>query len=266
MYERLAMDESKKVYLLGDSITQGLGSKKVNFSGELSRLLGESYEVVNLAYTGTMVDYALGLLDEGRVTPGGTGDICVVLYGNVDAQIRPSRTGRVFPHIPKRYQGGGMLMPRPFYSRSLMKCLGQHIDNLQRKLYAGLIKLMDGTEQWMPIEPFASHYAELLDRLLAMSIKVIPCSCVYIDGGLFPGTPEQYERYNRRIAELAGERALPCIDFYALFKEKVEAAGWDSCYNKDHFHPNGDGYRLMAEMIASKICGDSMEQIASNRR
>lgn len=144
-------------------------------------------------------------------------------------------------------------MPRPFYSRSPVKCLGQHIDNLQRKLYAGLIKLVDGTEQWMPIEQFAAHYAELLDRLHAMGFRAVPCSCVYIDGGLFPGTPEQYERYNRRIAELAGERALPCIDFYGLFREKVEAAGWGSCYNEDHFHPNGDGYRLMAEIIASEI-------------
>lgn len=44
-------DSKNMVYLLGDSITQGLGSKKVNFTGELSRLLGESYEVVNLAHT-----------------------------------------------------------------------------------------------------------------------------------------------------------------------------------------------------------------------
>lgn len=105
------MNGSKKIYLLGDSITQGLGSKKVNFSGELSRLLGESYEVVNLAYTGTMIDYALGLLDEGKVASGVTGGICVILYGNVDAQIRPSRTGHVFPRIPRRYQGGGCSCP-----------------------------------------------------------------------------------------------------------------------------------------------------------
>lgn len=247
------MSESNKVYLLGDSITQGLGSKKVNFSGELSRLLGDSYEVVNLAYTGTMVNYALGLIDEGKVTSNGISDFCIVLYGNVDAQIRPSRTGRVFPHIPERYKGGGMLMPRPFYSRSALKCLGQHVDNLQRKLYSGLIKHVDGTEQWMPIERFVSHYADLLDKLLSMGIKVIPCSCVYIDGNLFQGTPEQYESYNRRIAELAGERSLPCIDFYGLFKEEVEANGWDSCYNKDHFHPNGHGYCLMAETISIEV-------------
>lgn len=67
------MNENDKttVYLLGDSITQGLGSKKVNFTGELARLLGEGYEIVNLAYTGTTIDYALRLLDDGKITSGG---------------------------------------------------------------------------------------------------------------------------------------------------------------------------------------------------
>ena len=67
------MNENDKttVYLLGDSITQGLGSKKVNFTGKLADLLGEGYEIVNLAYTGTTIDYALGLLDEGKIAPGG---------------------------------------------------------------------------------------------------------------------------------------------------------------------------------------------------
>ena len=66
------MNECNKttVYLLGDSITQGLGSKKVNFTGELARLLGDGYEIVNLAYTGTTIDYALGLLDEGKIALG----------------------------------------------------------------------------------------------------------------------------------------------------------------------------------------------------
>ena len=248
------MSNSKNmVYLLGDSITQGLGSKKVNFTGELSRLLGESYEVVNLAYTGTMIDYALQLLEDDIVRFKREGDVCVVLYGNVDAQIRPSRTGHMFSHIPKRFQGGGMLMPRPFYSRTLAKRTGQHVDNLCRKVLSGVIKLVDGTEQWMPLESFSTQYEELLDRLLDLGFKVIPCSCIYINEKLFPGTPEQYELYNQRINSLASERSLDSIDFYGLFKSRVEASGWDSCYNKDCFHPNGEGYRLMAERIAGQI-------------
>ena len=54
------MNENDKttVYLLGDSITQGLGSKKINFTAELACLLGKDYEIVNLAYTGTTIDFS----------------------------------------------------------------------------------------------------------------------------------------------------------------------------------------------------------------
>ena len=174
------MNESDKttVYLFGDSITQGLGSKKINFTAELACLLGKDYEIVNLAYTGTTIDYALKLLDEGEVSPKSGRVTCVVIYGNVDAQIRPSRTGRVFPHIPKRFQGGGMLMPRPFYSRSWAKHAGQLVDNEGRKVVSALIKAVDGTEQWVSLESFDKQYGQLLDRLCDMGVKPIACSCV----------------------------------------------------------------------------------------
>lgn len=64
-------DELTTVYLLGDSITQGLGSKKINFTNELARLLGSNYEIVNLAQTGTTIDYAFKIIDEGKIASGG---------------------------------------------------------------------------------------------------------------------------------------------------------------------------------------------------
>lgn len=247
-------NETTTVYLLGDSITQGLGSKQMNFSKELERLIGESYEVKNLAYTGTTIGYALELLNGGEISVIPNRDsICVILYGNVDAQIRPNRKGLVFPHIPKRYQGGGMLMPRPFYSKSFKKHLGQVFDNTSRKVLSSIIKAVDGTEQWVSIDSFTRQYEQLLDQLQAMRMKLIPCSCVYIDERLFPGTPRQYELFDGRIEHLASERNLPFVDFFSLFKARVESDGWDSVYNKDHFHPNSAGYELMAETIAAKI-------------
>lgn len=118
--------------------------------------------------------------------------MCIVLYGNVDAQIRPSQTGRVFSLLPKRFQGSGMLMPRPFYSRALVKRVGQHIDNAARRLFSALIKAVDGTEHWVSLDSFDKQYGELLERLETMDIEPIVCSCVYIDEHLFPETPAQY--------------------------------------------------------------------------
>lgn len=247
------VDSKTVVYLLGDSITQGLGSKKVNFTEELARLLGNDYVIVNLAYTGSTIDYALKLLDEGKVGPREHESACVVLYGNVDAQIRPSRTGKVFPRIPKRFQGGGMLMPRPFYSHSWLKRAGQKVDNTARKIFATLIKAVDGTEQWVSLESFSEQYGILLNRLLEMGINPIACSCVYIDGKLFPGTPAEYLSFNEEIRSRARKSDVPFIDMWSMFKTEVDENGWARAYNKDHFHPNGFGYKLMAEKIASAV-------------
>lgn len=253
------MSSQRIVYLLGDSITQGLGSKKVNFTDELSCLLGEGCKVVNLACTGTTIDYALKLLKgEGLLNERGLDEtLCIVIYGNVDAQIRPNREGKIFPHLPKRYKGGGMLMPRPFYSHSLKKSAVQHVDNAIRGLLARLIKLVDGQEQWVHIGAFAAQYAGLVDGLLDSGIDPVLCSCVYIDERLFPKSPRQYELYNERIRTIAHDRRLPYVDIYASLGGRVLLDGWDAVYNKDHFHPNGEGYRLMAEEIAGTIgCGE----------
>ena len=52
----------EKVILLGDSITQGLGSKKINFTEELQKRLGESFQVENMALTGTTIHYVEEIL------------------------------------------------------------------------------------------------------------------------------------------------------------------------------------------------------------
>ena len=105
-----------KIILLGDSITQGLGSKRVNFTEELSNLCYQD-QIVNMALTGTTIKYASEHLDLFLEEKP---DIAIILYGNVDAQLKPSRTGRIFKMLPPRFAhaDGSMLLPRPFYSRT----------------------------------------------------------------------------------------------------------------------------------------------------
>ena len=235
--------------LLGDSITQGLGSKKINFTAKLQQLLGKGYRVENLALTGTTVDYPLSLYLQGKIK----GDICVVLYGNVDAQIRPNSKGRLFPHIPKRFQGNGMLSPRPFYSSNRTKSAIQHLENVARTVLSSAIRCVDGTEQWVKPDVFREKYSNLLMNLREDSELVVCCSTVYIDDVLFPGSKKEYERYNVIIRDLAADNCCGFVDLYQLLKSEVSDKGWDCSYNKDHFHPNGSGYELMADAIAKEI-------------
>lgn len=180
----------KKVVLLGDSITQGLGSKKINFTQELQEQLGNGYLIDNMAFTGTTIHYAEKILPEVMEKHP---EYVVIVYGNVDAQIRPCRTGHIFSHLPKRFQGSGMLMPRPFYSHTWYKRIGQKIENMLRKICSKLIYAVDGTEQWVPLGEFQEAYQNLVKELKKCKIKPIVCSTVYIDETIFPGSLTQYK-------------------------------------------------------------------------
>lgn len=240
-----------KIVLLGDSITQGLGSKKINFTEELSKLCSNA-QIVNMALTGTTIRYAKENIGEYlKQKP----DVVVVLYGNVDAQLKPSRSGRLFKMLPPRFahSDGSMLLPRPFYSHIWYKCLGQRIENCMRTFFRNLIYMVDGTEQWVTIGQFTDTYYEVCKKFRENDVRVVCCSTVAIDEKLFPGSGNEYLKYNAEISRIAKEMECAYVDLYEKFQSSVKHDGWDKVYNDDHFHPNGEGYCLMAKWIHDGI-------------
>lgn len=240
-----------KIILLGDSITQGLGSKKINFVNELNRLLPTT-TILNWALTGTTIGYAAQLLPQILDEKP---NFVVVLYGNVDAQLKPNRKGKIFKHLPKRFQGGNgsMILPRPFYSSKWYKRYPQYVENILRTIFRNLIFKTDGVEQWVSYPDFMNYYKQLLRVLQQAHISTLACSTVYIDENLWPGTVEQYKKYNAGIATLCKQKFCPFIDIYTLFYNEVKKNGWEQSYNFDHFHPNGNGYKLLAGWLAQNI-------------
>lgn len=242
--------QKRKVVLLGDSITQGLGSKKINFTEKLSELLGNDFIVRNMALTGTTILYARDIMSEIIAERP---DYVVIVYGNVDAQIRPNQKGRIFPYIPKRFQHNGMLMPRPFYSRTWWKQAGQKVDNFLRHLFSQLIYMVDGSEQWVSLREFVSVYKAVIMELKKSGCQVIACSTVYIDEKKFPGSLNEYDNFNRALSDLSVKEKIRYLDIYSPLKSNVLKLGWGKIYCYDHFHPNMGGYLIIAERIANMI-------------
>lgn len=240
-----------RIILLGDSITQGLGSKKVNFTEELSKLCCHD-QIINMALTGTTIKYAAEHLNEYLEQRP---DAVIILYGNVDAQLKPSRTGRVFKMLPPRFAhaDGSMLLPRPFYSHIWYKNWGQHIENGMRTIFRKLIYHVDGTEQWISIKQFIEKYRLVCETFRNCGIEVICCSTVAIDDKLFPGSDLEYQKYNAKIRCLAEELGCIYLDVYTKFNSLIACNGWKQLFNNDHFHPNGEGYQFMAQWIYEGI-------------
>lgn len=246
----------KTIILLGDSITQGLGSKKINFTAELQKLLGDCYHVENMALTGTTIQYAEEILP---VILEKKPQYVVIVYGNVDAQIRPSRSGHIFKHIPKRFQKNGMLMPRPFYSHVLYKKIVQRMENALRSFYSKLIYVIDGSEQWVDVDTFTQIYRKVVKELKNADIQVIACSTVALDDCLFSGSKAEYVKFNASIQKIASAENIQYIRLYDILNDAIQLKGWNTVYCYDHFHPNEVGYGIIAKQIANEICGESMQ-------
>lgn len=240
-----------RIAILGDSISQGIGKKRYNYVDSLKEALkkgGVDANIENFALTGTMVSYALDIIAEiERFKPN-----CVLIfYGNVEAIVRPDLRKKSFitKLMPKRYRKIFMLDPRPFYSKSRIKRLGQHLDNTYRFVMRRLASKVNGTYRLMNIEEFKDYYMLLLDEMKRIGAYALCCSNVNIDEELFSGTSASLQEFCNVIQEVAAEKKVG----YIPLNEWQKNYSWEDIYSHDHYHPNQKGYELMGDYFSKFI-------------
>ena len=154
----LQMSKKVRIVLLGDSITQGIGSKQINYTEMLEielKKYGIIPEFFNLALTGTTVEYAFSKIDQITII---NPDYVVIMYGSVDLQIRPNmETNRfgILSITPKRYKEiKGMLNPRPFMSKKPRRYILECLDNIYRKIWRKVVLVTQGSMQYLTEKQF----------------------------------------------------------------------------------------------------------------
>lgn len=238
-----------KVVVLGDSISEGIGSKKVNYIPFCEEILGEEYFFINMAKTGSTINYPCDHLSE---IINEKPDICVIMYGNVDAQIRANKF-KIEHRLPRRYRGGGMLDPRAFYSSKWYKRIMHYIDNAVRFVLKKWVIFRQGTIQFVDIDTFGERYEYLITNLLNNESIPLLVSTVYLDDSYFLGSSHEYEKYNQSIKNLSVKYCCQYVDLFEDQKNCVKIEGWNSLYSHDHFHPNQNGYEFIAKKISNAI-------------
>lgn len=243
--------------ILGDSISQGVGKRRTNYTSQLEACSTGKIECNNMALTGTTISYVSKILpDISNAHP----DLIVVMYGSVDAQIRANiwrnRCG-LCNIIPARYRGGGMLEPRAVYSKKWYRWIPDRMDTVIRFFIKKYVLLTQGKVQWVSKDEFSLMYRETIKSLLEITPNLILSSTVYIDDRYFLNSSTEYESFNKVISELAEEFNLPFVDIYSQMKSCVHKEGWDSAFLKDHFHPNERGYSMIASKLWQAIEGNT---------
>lgn len=237
-----------KVAIFGDSISEGIGSRKVNYSSDLYQLLEQDYKSViidNYAYTGTLISYINDIKHqwENKIY-----DVIIIAYGNVDGMLRPNlnHIPNLYAYLPKRYKQNGMLNPRPYYSQRWYKSIGQHLDSCFRWHLNKFLLLVQGSTTWISVEDFEKIYSQVLSIFKHQARQIIMLSTVYINDKYFPGTNFSYAKYNNVIKCLADKNNFTYLN---LYDEKFST----NEFYKDGFHPNEKGYYKIAKMIYEHI-------------
>ncbi|MBM6839056.1 SGNH/GDSL hydrolase family protein, partial [Clostridium saudiense] len=149
-----------KIAICGDSISEGIGSLKINYKPLLQEKIKDS-EIKNFAHTGAMINH----MDEieqalSKFNP----DIIILFYGNVDAMTRPKSKSVFYKFVPNRYRKNGMLSPRALFTKRFFIRKLQKIESLFRVYLNKFLIKICGYEVWMPLDKFEKKYTEILKK------------------------------------------------------------------------------------------------------
>lgn len=244
-----------KIAILGDSISEGIGKKKINYENLLSQYItrnGGSISIRNFSLTGTTIKYPLTLINEiYAFNP----EVIITMYGNVDAQIRPNMKLNKYGLInltPKRYKNiGGMLNPRPFNSSKWYRKILNFLDNIYRKFWKKVLIVTQGEVQLLTLDEFTDNYQLLVKKLRRFNLYMV--STVFLDENIYKGSNNEYKKFNQSIARIASDMQKKYIDIYNDLSILVEMHGWNAYYYDDHFHLNLQGYQIIAKKISENI-------------
>lgn len=234
-----------KIAILGDSISEGIGSKKVNYAEVINSKL-DNCIIKNYAVTGTTISYVHEIK---REIIDFNPDYIIVFYGNVDAMPRVNIKSKInlYNLLPNRYKRNGMLNPRALYTKKKPKRYFQIIDSIFRTNINKILIKIQGYYQWVNIEDFRLKYENFIQEF--SETKLILISTVTIDERWFPFCDQEYKKYNKVINTLAKKYNCEFIDIYNIFSNY----SYKEVYLSDNFHPNKNGYNIIANEIITKL-------------
>lgn len=237
-----------KIAIYGDSISEGIGKRKINYSNYLKEIMekkGEKTEIANYAHTGTTIKYLTELLNNSVMDYS----VSIIGYGNVDAMLRPDlkHTPNYYKYLPNRYKQNGMLNPRPYYSKRWYKKWLQKCDSCFRTGLNKILLKLQGKTTWISMDEFRDEYVKCIRKIKKSGCeKIVLLSTVHVSDKYFPGTNVEYQKINLIINKIAMKEKCIFIDLYSLLDES-------KYFYDDLFHPNNIGYEKIAEAIGQKL-------------
>lgn len=271
---------------LGDSLTEGIGSQRVNYVSELMQLLrkrsnmpihGLRWRLVNLndyrdlsSYnSASLIDFdaektssALWLVNLAvescrvadelarvRKILALAPDRAFLLLGTHEAVARPSAslTGNWPSWLPKSWRHYHAMDPRPYFnSNPWRRAKQKFIDWAKQKARHALLK--HGRQPLVADEVVFRQFAQLVTRIQSAGVAVTVLEMTPMGEDMYPGTLEIIRRRNEQIRQWCLARQVDFVEWEkALYEDRSTA------FFRDQQHVNQDGARLMAKILMRYI-------------
>src|ERR1044071_7238326 len=269
---------------LGDSLTEGVGSKRISHVTELVKQLrsanGMNVHEFRLRHVDNafnkQIDFNVaGVIDvdadqklsdlwlwdlacEGQTIDADFGwlsliaalrpELVVVFRGSLESIIRPAmvQDGDWPWWVPQSWRGYAAMDPRCYFSTTWWRKAKQSsFDGLKQRARLKLLKVRPG-QPLIDLERFASSQTELLKRLRALETRVLVLGLLPVDEARFPGSLEHFKRVNARLKQIADAEGVEFFDWASSLN-----AG--DLFYRDGFHPNVVGATTLAGLLRERI-------------
>jgi len=275
---------------LGDSLTEGVGSKRISHVGELASQLraggnanvhefrlrhidtqtfnrfidfnvagfmnvdaqrnGSDVWLWNLACEGQTIESDFNWLP---LITALRPELVVIFRGSLESLIRPAmlRDGGWPWWVPASWRGYAALDPRCYFSTTWWRKAKQtSLDALKQNLRLKLLKVRPG-KPLMDLETLASHQMELLRRLRDLEARVVVLGLLPVDQARFPDSPEHFRLVNARLKQVVQAEGAEFFDWGSLLPANGNRG---ALFYRDSFHPNAAGAAALAKILRERFC------------
>ena len=264
---------------LGDSLTEGVGSKRISHVAELVKQLRSSgvganefrlrqidagfnrqidFNVAGLMNVDTRECYSdlwlWNLACEGQTIDSDLRwlpliaalrpELVVIFRGSLESIIRPAMVmdGDWPWWVPQSWRGYAAMDPRCYFSTTWWRKAKQSsVDALKQRARLKLLKVRPG-KPLIDLEQFASYQTELLKRLQELGTRVIMLGLLPVDQTRFPGSSEHFRIVNARLRQIAEAEGVEFVDW-------ASSLNGGNLFYRDGFHPNATGADALARIL-----------------
>jgi hypothetical protein len=262
---------------LGDSLTEGVGSKRISHVAELAKRLGASeFRLRPIDARNGQVDFNVaGLMNAAQsdlwlwnlACEGKTIDtdfdwlplisalrpeLVIVFRGSLESILRPAMLfGGAWPWwVPRAWRNYSAMDPRCYFSATWWRKAKQtSVDALKQKARLRLLSQQPG-KPLMELEKFLEYERELLQKLRTLGARVLVLGLLPVSETCFPNSPAYFESVNAKLKDVANAAGAEFLDWASLLPTKGTHA---ELFYRDSFHPNEAGARALSEILLQAL-------------